>query len=94
MTPTRGFDLTASGERDELGIGRYADVESPFGDVEERVFASREEAMAFVAERLGQDEGVEFEVVGDNLIPVDREWLRDNPNLPPQIWEDAPGFLS
>jgi hypothetical protein len=69
-------------------------AESPFGEVEERVFESREAAMAFVAERLGAEEGVEFEVIGDNLVPVDREWLRSNPNLPPPIWEDAPGFLS
>jgi hypothetical protein len=69
-------------------------AESPFGDIEERVFESREEAMAFVAEQLGADEGVEFEVIGDNLVPVDRTWLRTNPNLPPPIWEDAPGFLS
>jgi len=67
---------------------------SPFGPVEERVFESREEAMVFIAERLGDEEGVPFEVSGDVLVPEDRSWLRDNPNLPPPIWEDAPGFLS
>jgi len=65
-----------------------------FGGLEERAFETREEAMAFIAGLLGEDEGVEFEVVGDNLVPVDRAWLADNPNLPPPIWEDAPGFLS
>lgn len=65
-----------------------------FEGLEEREFETRAEAMAFIAEQLGTDEGVEFEVVGDNLVPVDRDWLRDNRNLPPPIWEDAPGFLS
>ncbi len=76
---------------DDLAEGT---AESPFGDVEELVFESREEAMAFVAGRLASDEGVEFEVIGDSFVPSDRAWLRDNEYLPPPIWDDAPGFLS
>jgi len=72
-----------------------AGTEAPaFEGLEEVVFETRAEAMAFIAELLGEDEGVEFEVVGDNVVPVDRAWLGANPNLPPPIWEDAPGFLS
>lgn len=77
----------------EEDIATGQDV-SPFGDAEERVFESREQAMAFIAERLSEEEGVPFEVEGDVLVPEDRAWLRANPNLPPPIWEDAPGFLS
>jgi hypothetical protein len=69
-------------------------LESPFGPIEEVEFETREEALAFIAERLSEDEGIEFEVVGDALVPVDREFLREGPYLPAPIWEDAPGFLS
>ncbi|MDT8368223.1 MAG: hypothetical protein RQ745_03380 [Longimicrobiales bacterium] len=75
----------------DLQEGRGA---APFEGLEDRVFESREEALAFIAEQLGEDEGVEFEVVDDKFVPVDRDWLQQSPHLPPPIWDDAPGFLS
>lgn len=85
------YRMEAVVTEDDLAEGA---AESPFGAMEEVEFDTRAEAMAFIAERLGEDEGIEFEVVGDIFVPVDRTFLRAGPYLPPPIWNDAPGFLS
>jgi hypothetical protein len=75
---------------------------------EEHHFRTRSEALAYLAERA-QAAGVEYELdevsTGRNsyyqggrrmryLVPEDRTVLRRSPELPPPIWEDAPGFPS
>ncbi len=79
--------------------------EPPAPGVQERHFKSREEAMAFLATLLTDENGVEYEPLrgvarqwGSRdsrlLVPEDPEILGTSPYLPPPIWEDAPGFAS
>lgn len=71
----------------------------------ERHFDSRAEAMAFVASLLSDPSRVDYEFAEDVsrsssgrtsrfIIPRDLEILEDSPELPPPIWDDAPGFAS
>lgn len=71
-------------------------------DLPEMHFRTRSEAMAYL-NRLAFGEDVAFEtsrtrVDGDGvsrvMVPSDRTLLSDNPELPPPIWEEAPGFSS
>jgi hypothetical protein len=72
---------------------------------EERHFGSREEAMAFLAQLLTDEDGVQYKSAGDVtrtsggrttrfLIPMDESILEESRHLPPPIWDDAPGFTS
>jgi len=72
---------------------------------EERHFESREEAMAFLAGLLTDEDGVSYQPATDVtrvsngrttrfLIPVDQTILESSRHLPPPIWEEAPGFAS
>jgi hypothetical protein len=70
-------------------------------DLPEVHFRTRSEAMAYLNElAFGRD--VPYEVSrsfnGDGgsryLIPQDRAFLGESPELPPPIWESAPGFAS
>ena len=66
-------------------------------------FATRAEAMAFMAE-LARERGIggtpdnpapAWRYDGDDyLVPEDLSLLATSPELPPPIWEDAPGFAS
>lgn len=73
--------------------------EAPLDVMEERHFQSRAEAMAYLAELAG-GEGVEYRVEGDGdrapryLVPADPDVLVESVDLPPPVWEDAPGFPS
>ncbi|MDT8339892.1 MAG: hypothetical protein RQ751_00130 [Longimicrobiales bacterium] len=69
----------------------------------ERHFASRAEAMAFIAELLSDRDAVPYEPLPATegardsratrlLVPEDRSRIAASPDLPPPIWEDAPGF--
>mgnify|MGYP006277974233 CR=1 FL=1 len=79
-------------------------AQAPSPNVEERHFESREEAMAFLATLLTDEDGNRYEGIGDTpsrgrrvtryLVPVDRDILETSSHLPPPIWEDAPGFAS
>jgi hypothetical protein len=68
----------------------------------DRHFASRAEAMAFIAELLSDRDGVAYEPLsadgsGRNsylLAPSDPRLVATSPELPPPIWEDASGFAS
>lgn len=72
------------------------------GDLPEVHFAKRSEAMAYVNElAFGFDVPYDLEVSNgresggvEYLVPEDRTFLGTSPELPPPIWEDAPGFAS
>ncbi|MDA0312692.1 MAG: hypothetical protein O2992_11320, partial [Gemmatimonadetes bacterium] len=83
-----------------------SDLEEPAGldeGVEEVHFETRREAMAYLAELAG-GEAVSFEMEpgwSSNegrrvryLVPKDEGYLLKSPDLPPPVWEDAPGFAS
>jgi hypothetical protein len=80
-------------------------AEAPATDLEERHFESREEAMAFLAQLLTDEDGVPYKPVADVtrtsngrttrfLIPEDESLIETSRHLPPPIWDDAPGFAS
>lgn len=70
----------------------------------ERHFETRDEAMAFVAELLSREGGVEYESAEDDdfaaerdayiIAPRERSLVATSPELPPPIWEEAAGFPS
>ncbi|KPJ83164.1 MAG: hypothetical protein AMS19_05310 [Gemmatimonas sp. SG8_23] len=70
-------------------------------DLPEVRFRTRSEAMAYLNE-LAFGETVPYEVSfssgGDGgaryIVPQDRAFLGESPELPPPIWESAPGFAS
>jgi len=79
--------------------------EPPDPGLVERHFGSRAEAMAFIASLLTQEGGVEYQSLDDVtrisgnrpsrfIVPEDPSILADSPELPPPIWDDAPGFAS
>ena len=66
-------------------------------------FKTREEALAFIAKLLSEDEGVDYEAllsgsgirrISALIAPKERHLVEESPHLPPPIWEDAPGFPS
>ncbi len=62
-------------------------------------FKTREEALAFVAELLSEDEGIEYETLIEGrsrpmIAPKERHLVAESPQLPPPIWKDAVGFPS
>jgi len=70
-------------------------------DLPEMHFRTRSEAMAYLNQlAFGQD--VPYEVHTRRaesgraryMVPEDRAFLGESPELPPPIWEDAPGFTS
>lgn len=74
----------------------------PVEDLPEMRFATRSEAMAYLNEQAFGTR-VPFESRawrgGESgparlIYPEDRAFLMDNPELPPPIWESAPGFAS
>lgn len=80
-------------------------AEAPEPGMEERHFESREEAMAFLATLLTDEDGVRYRPAGNvtrtngdrtsrYLIPEDETILERSRHLPPPIWDDAPGFTS
>ena len=72
--------------------------------LEERHFDSRAEAMAFIAQLLSEEDGIEYETAdGEDfqrdrgslmIVPEERSTVATSPYLPPPIWEDAIGFPS
>lgn len=71
--------------------------------LEERHFESRADAMAFIAQLLSEEDGVEYELAvvdfADErnsfmIVPEVRSTVATSPHLPPPIWEDAAGFPS
>ena len=71
--------------------------------LEERHFESRAEAMAFIAQLLSEDDGVEYELALEEfadqrnsfmIVPEVRSTVATSPHLPPPIWEEAAGFPS
>ncbi len=80
-------------------------AEASSSDLREVHFATRAEAMAFVARLLSGEEDVAYEVMHDAeeaargresllIVPKEREKVAESPHLPPPIWESAPGFPS
>ena len=66
-------------------------------------FKTREEALAFIAKLLSEDEGVDYEAllsgsgirrISALIAPKERHLVAESPHLPPPIWKDAPGFPS
>jgi hypothetical protein len=96
------FDLSYQIE----AVTTLAEFDSePDPDLEERHFDTREEAMAFLAQLLTDEDGVPYKPVEDVtrtsggrtsrfLIPEDESLIENSRHLPPPIWEDAPGFAS
>lgn len=83
------------------------EAEAAAGDpVEERHFRTRAEALAFLAEQLGDDVPYHLGTTTTDyddprsgadrqiryLVPEDTAWLATSPHLPPPAWEEAPGF--
>lgn len=75
------------------------------GSLTDRHFSSRAEAMAFIAELLSEGSGVAYEPLDGAtrqsrgrtarlIVPEDRSLIERSPDLPPPIWEDAPGFAT
>ena len=82
-----------------------ADLETPAqAGLMERHFESRAEAMAFIAQLLSEEDGVEYEAAEDDkfarerealmIVPEVRSMVAISPHLPPPIWEEAAGFPS
>jgi len=78
---------------------------APSAPLKEVHFETRAEAMAFIAQLLSGDEGVEYEVLDDTatsmvlnssslIAPQDRHLVAKSPHIPPPIWKDAAGFPS
>ena len=66
-------------------------------------FKTREEALAFIAQLLSEDGGVDYEAlisgpgprrISTLIAPKERHLVEESPHLPPPIWKDAPGFPS
>ena len=66
-------------------------------------FKTREEALAFIAKLLSEDEGVDYEALISGpgirrlstlIAPKERHLVAESPHLPPPIWKDAVGFPS
>lgn len=82
------------------------DLEEPVDPgLQEVHFESREEAMAFLATLLGERDGVDYEYKSDVsrtsggresrfIAPQDITLLEESRELPPPIWDAAPGFAS
>jgi hypothetical protein len=91
---------------DDLESARPGAQEVPTAPaLEERHFKTREEAMAFLATLLTDENGVRYQALEDMthvnngrvtryLAPQELRRLQDSPHLPPPIWQDAPGFSS
>lgn len=70
-------------------------------DLPEVNFRTRSEAMAYL-NQLTYGEDVPFETSRSSrsdgdvrfIVPSDRAFLHENAELPPPVWEDAPGFTS
>ena len=89
-------------------VTTQADLEQPETAAQaglvERHFKTRAEAMAFIAQLLSEEDGVEYESPEDErfsnereslmLVPEERSLVATSPHLPPPIWEDAAGFPS
>lgn len=99
--------VTTQFDMDRLEAARQAVVrpDPPAApDLIERHFETRDEAMAFVAELLSQEGGVEYESAEEDdfarerdayiIAPRERSLVYTSPELPPPLWEDAAGFPS
>ena len=99
--------VTTQFDMDRLAAAREAVVrpDPPVApDLIERLFETRDEAMAFVAELLSQEGGVEYESAEEDdfaqerdayiIAPRERSLVYTSPELPPPLWEDAAGFPS
>ena len=73
--------------------------------LEERHFETRAEAMAFIAQLLSEEDGIDYEAASRSedfardreslmIVPEDRSMVAVSPHLPPPIWESAAGFPS
>ena len=69
----------------------------------ERNFESRAEAMAFIAQLLSVDDGIDYEAGPEEIegrrgslmiVPEERSMVVASLHLPPPIWEEAAGFPS
>jgi len=91
-------------EAEERAAAEAAAAGDP-GSLTDRHFETREEAMAFIAELLSDQDGVRYESLGGMgrtsngrtsryIAPEDESLIPESPYLPPPIWEDAPGFAS
>jgi hypothetical protein len=96
------FDL--SYELESVTLDEDLD-QPPDPDLVERHFESRAEAMAFIASLMSDQEGIEYEHLenvtrnsGERasrfIVPENIEALEESPELPPPIWDEAPGFAS
>ena len=99
--------VTTQFDIDRLEAARAAVVrpgpdEAP--DLIERHFETRAEAMDFVAALLSEEGGVDYESAEEDdfakerdafiIAPRERSLVYTSPELPPPLWEDAPGFPS
>lgn len=94
-------DVQGAGVRGEEAA---AGVVTTAGDgMKEVHFATRAEAMAFVAGLLSEDDRIPYELMDESethardresllIVPEERERVAESPHLPPPIWDDAPGF--
>ena len=88
--------ILADDEDPDAAVSADQPFEPPLKHVH---FKTREEALAFIAELLSENEGVEYETLIDGparpmIAPKERHLVAESPHLPPPIWEEAIGFPS
>lgn len=86
----------ADSDDPDAAVGADQPFEPPLEHVH---FETREEALAFIAELLSEDEGIEYEILIEGparpmIAPKELHLVAESPHLPPPIWEDAVGFPS
>lgn len=90
---------------DELEAEKAAVADAAAGQpraLTDRHFETRAEAMAFIARLLSEENGVEYRTLDDApegrnsrwMAPTDLSALAESEELPPPIWEEAPGFAT
>lgn len=95
------FDYAYELESVETTRSRAEEEEEAAAELPTVHFATRSEAMAYLGElAFGRDVATSTSSRGGSegdvlvVVPDDRSFLRTNPELPPPVWEAAPGFAS
>ena len=93
--------LTEDEEADPNAAAQNQPLAPPLKEVH---FKTRSEALAFMAQLLSEDEGVDYETLvsgravrdrsSSMIAPKEHHLVTESPHLPPPVWKDAVGFLT